>query len=111
MPSEGRRSMGGPVVGHEALFRLDDATVRCPFDALDDLRLEPVRYVPPINAFVVSGHAHVVQVLSDPELFSSRNPTGPHSATAIARRVQIGEIALDGLSADEQVRVQALARR
>ena len=96
---------------HSALFALDEGTVRCPGAALADLRSEPVRYLPSIGAFAVSGHADVAQVLSDPDLFSSRNPTGPASATSLARKIQLGEVDVGELSDAEQNRLQELARR
>jgi cytochrome P450/ferredoxin-NADP reductase len=96
---------------HLDLFDLDEGTVRCPFAALDDLRREPVRFVPRIGAFAVSGHSEAVQVLADADLFSSRQSTGPHSATALARRIQAGDVDLVGLTDAEQERLQALARR
>lgn len=103
--------MSDPPSRYADLFRLDEPTVRCPFAALDDLRGERVRYVPQISAFAVSGHAEATLVLSDPELFSSRNPTGPRSATSLAQRIQTGHVDLEGLSAPEQDRLQLLARR
>jgi cytochrome P450/ferredoxin-NADP reductase len=105
------KAMSAPSSNHLDLFELDEATVRCPYAALDDLRREPVRFVPRIGAFAVSGHAEAVQVLSDADLFSSRHSTGPHSATALARRIQAGDVDLTDLSPAEQERLQALARR
>lgn len=104
-------SVSTPSTHHLDLFALDEATVRCPYAALDDLRTEPVRYVPSISAFVVSGHPEVSQVLADPDLFSSSNPTGPTSATSLARRVQLDEVDVTGLTASERERLSQLARR
>ncbi|HWH28040.1 MAG TPA: cytochrome P450, partial [Mycobacteriales bacterium] len=96
---------------HAQLFALEPATVRCPYAALADLRSEPVRYVPGLAAFVVSGHSEVLQVLADQEQWSSRNPTGPSSATGLARRIQADEIDLGALPPGQQAQLQALARR
>jgi cytochrome P450/ferredoxin-NADP reductase len=103
--------MSGPSSRHADLFELDEPTVRCPFSALDDLRNERVRYVPEISAFVVSGYAEATLVLADPDLFSSRNATGPRSATSLARRIQTGEVDLGNLLEVDQERLQLLARR
>ena len=103
--------MSSPSKNHLDLFELDHATVRCPYAALDDLRAQPVRYVPSTSAFVVSGHAEVSQVLADPDLFSSRNPTGPSSATSLARRVQQGEVKMTGLTDSQRSRLLELAGR
>jgi cytochrome P450/ferredoxin-NADP reductase len=92
------------------LFGLDPKAVRSPFDALDDLRAEPVRYVSELTGFVVAGHAEALQVLADVETYSSRSSTGPTSPTAIARLVQAGALDLTGLSEPERARLLDLAK-
>jgi cytochrome P450/ferredoxin-NADP reductase len=50
-------------------------------------------------------------VLANPDLFSSRNPTGPTSVTSLARRVQLGEVDVTGLTEGERQRLSQLAGR
>jgi cytochrome P450/ferredoxin-NADP reductase len=52
-----------------------------------------------------------MQVLTEPGVFSSRNPTGPTSATAIARHIQAGTVNMDGLDEAERARLHHLAQR
>jgi cytochrome P450 len=65
-------------LGQEALFDLDPEAVRCPHLVFERLRREaPVVWSEQIEAFVVTRHDDIVDVLHHPERFSSRLATGP----------------------------------
>jgi len=59
-----------PLVSH------DQDALRCPADIYRQLRDGGVRYVPEIDAYVVSRHDDVIRVLRDGKTFSSRNTVG-----------------------------------
>lgn len=61
-----------------ALFELEPASVRCPHPAFAALReAAPVAWFDQLDAFVVSRYDLIVEVLRQPERFSSRYTTGP----------------------------------
>src|SRR5687767_13376203 len=61
-----------------ALFRLEREAVRCPYPIFDELREQvPVAWFAEIEAFVVTRYDLIVEVLRNPELYSSRRTTGP----------------------------------
>jgi len=69
---------GDVLAAATALFDLDEASVRCPYPIFDALReQEPVAWVERLDAYVVTRYDLVVEVLRQPELFSSRYTTGP----------------------------------
>ncbi len=56
----------------------DDAEIRrCPFDHFKNLRdHQGLLYIPEIDAYAVARYADVLEVLKDPEIFSSKMPFG-----------------------------------
>lgn len=60
------------------LFRLDRDAIRCPSPYFARLRAEqPVRWVDEAEAFVVTRHEDILEVLRQPDRFSSALATGP----------------------------------
>jgi cytochrome P450 len=85
-------SAPAPLPGSaDRLFDLDQEVLRCPHEAFRELQERPVQFVDRIGAYVVSRYEDVRQVLRDVETYSSRNPTGPHSATSLANAIVAGE--------------------
>jgi cytochrome P450 len=79
---------------HRALFDLDPDAIRCPYPAFARLRREePVRYIEETGVYLITRYKDVLQVVRDPETFSSKMPTGPHAVTELARIV--GELAAE----------------
>jgi cytochrome P450 len=69
-----------------ALFDLDAGAIRCPHTVFAALRREqPVSWSPRIEAFVVTRHDDIVEVLHHPERFGSRLATGPVLARQMAQ--------------------------
>ncbi len=78
----------------QRLFDLDPDHIRCPYPIYTRLRAEsPVHYLDETGCYVVSRHADVQHVLRNPDLFSSRMPTGPHSVSELGRIM--GELAAE----------------
>ena len=76
---------------YRAIFDLDPEAVRCPYPAFEKLRAEaPVQYVEETGVYLVSRYADVMQIVRNPEVFSSRMPTGPHAVKELTRI--IGEL-------------------
>lgn len=70
------------------LLALDSDAVRCPFPIYESLREQsPVAWSDRLHAWVVSRHDDILQVLRDPETFSSTMASGPSSITPLARRI------------------------
>lgn len=70
------------------LFDLDPAAVRCPYPVYDGVRDEtPAKWFDELNAFMVTRYDDVLAVVRNPEVFSSRMPTGP---VAMQRLMEIG---------------------
>lgn len=68
----------GAVSRAEALFGLDPASIRCPYPIFAGLREQaPVVWFDALEAFVVTKYELVLEVLRQPEVFSSRHATGP----------------------------------
>ena len=67
-----------PAVPHYApLLALDQEAVRCPYPYFERLRNEsPVEWIEELGCFAVSRYTDVLEVLRNPEVFSSRMPTG-----------------------------------
>lgn len=60
------------------LFRLHPDAIRCPYPAYEQLRRDsPVHFVEEIDAFVVSRHADIAEVIRRPELFNNTVAVGP----------------------------------
>ena len=68
------------------LLDLDAASVRCPFPILGAMRdTAPVAWFDQIDAFIVTRYELIVEVLRQPEIFSSRRTTGPATDRAVGR--------------------------
>jgi cytochrome P450 len=71
-----------------AVLARDPDAVRCPYPAYRMLRDErPVAWSERLNAWVVTRYDDILQVLRDPQTFSSVMASGPSSVTPLARRV------------------------
>lgn len=91
------------------LFRLDPAAVRSPYPVLSALRDDtPVVWFDELEAFVVSRYDDIVEVLRQPEVFSSHNTTGPIQDRDLARLMR--ELADDPVVGDLVRRRSALGR-
>jgi cytochrome P450 len=72
----------------QQVFALDPEASRCPYPAYAAARAEaPVTWADRVNAWVVTRYADIVEVLHQPELFSSAAASGPGGATSVAKRV------------------------
>jgi cytochrome P450 len=77
-----------------ALFALDPESVRCPYPVFATLRDEaPVAWFDELDAFVVTRYDLIVEVLKQPETFSSRHTTGPVSDREVSKLIR--ELAAD----------------
>jgi len=89
----------------QRLVTLDEAEVRCPFGAYEELRSEaPVAWDERLQAWVLTRYADIRAVAADPVTFSSRNASGNSSVTALAQRV------LEDDAFDERTKQQARRR-
>ncbi|MFN2537989.1 MAG: cytochrome P450 [Mycobacteriales bacterium] len=87
------------------LLELDPELVKCPFPLYDVLREQaPVTRNDTLGGFVVTRHEDIVEVLRQPELFSSAAASGPSSVSAVARQL------LDDPATPETLRQQAARR-
>jgi cytochrome P450 len=76
---------GDALAAATALFDLDESSIRCPYPIFDALReADPVAWVESLDAYVVTRYDLVVEVLRQPELFSSRYTTGRTTDRQIA---------------------------
>ncbi len=67
-------------------FELDPASVQCPYPILGALRTEaPVAWFDQLDAFVVSRYDLIVEVLRQPEKFSSKSATGRLTKRQVAK--------------------------
>ena len=79
---------------YRPLFDLDPDSIRCPYPAFSKLRAEsPVQFVEETGVYLVSRYADVMQIVRNPDVFSSRMPTGPHAVAELTRI--IGELVAD----------------
>lgn len=63
---------------YQPLLELEPEAVRCPHPYFERLREEsPVVWIEELSCYAVTRHADALEVLRNPELFSSRMPTGP----------------------------------
>ena len=63
---------------HAALMDLDADALRCPFPHYAAIREEsPLYFVPELRSYMVTRYEDIVQVLTNPLIFSSLMPTGP----------------------------------
>ena len=86
---------GDALTAATALFDLEPGSVRCPYPIFDALRDEsPVVWSDRLEAYIVSSYDLIVEVLRQPERFSSKRTVGP----AIDRQVggMMREIAAEG---------------
>lgn len=73
----------------EALLSLDRETIRSPYPVYEKLRDEaPIYWSDRLNCFVISRYADVVEVLRQPNVFSSAQQSGPSSVSALAERLR-----------------------
>lgn len=87
------------------LFELDKELVRCPYPLYDVVRQEaPVTFNEKLNAWVVTRHDDIVDVLRDTETFSSAKASGSSSVTALAQML------VDDPATPQKLRDQALRR-
>ena len=69
------------ITDRARFFALDPEVGRCPYPVFQELRRESGLYFEEsIDAYVVSRYDDVVEVLRDPDTFSSKRHTGPHVA-------------------------------
>ena len=95
------------MIDAEDPFRLAPGALRCPYPHYEALREQgPTVWSEELAAFVISGHEHAAATLRQPDVASSRRPTGPGlaalTAAAIDRcraRGQLGELAESHLRA------------
>src|SRR4051794_22807458 len=67
------------------LFDLDPESVRCPYPIFGALREQAgVAWFDQLDAFVVSRYDLIVEVLRQPERFSSKSATGPLTDRQVA---------------------------
>lgn len=70
------------------LFELDKELVRCPYPLYDVARQEaPVTFNEKLNAWVLTRHDDIVEVLRDTANFSSAKASGTSSVTALAEKL------------------------
>lgn len=90
----------------DELFALDPQALRCPFPVYGASRAErPVFWAERLNAFVVTRHADIVEILRAPDGFSSTHASGPRSITPLARRLAEDPATPDRLRAQAQRRL------
>ena len=76
------------------LLDLDPQAVRCPYPIFDELRAEPgLHFIEETGCYAVTRYDDVLEVVRDPERFSSRMPTGPHAGAELMHR--LGELAAE----------------
>ena len=74
-----------------APFRLEPNALRCPYPHYETIRAAgPATWVDELSAYVVSDHRHVTELLRQPDLASSRMPTGPGLAATIGEAIDRG---------------------
>jgi cytochrome P450 len=72
------RATDSAFSGARELFDFDPARVACPYPTFTALRdAAPVAWFEEIEAFVVTRYDLIVEILRQPEIFSSRSATGP----------------------------------
>ena len=75
-----------------APFRLEPDALRCPYPHYETVRSEgPAVWVDELEAYVISDYEHVTALLRQPELASSRQPTGPGLAEKTRHAIERGE--------------------
>ncbi|QMT03555.1 cytochrome P450 [Gordonia jinghuaiqii] len=77
-----------PEAGFDELVALDPEARKCPFPTYQTLQEEhPIAWSDALNAWVVTRYDDVLTILRQPEIFSSRQQSGPASVTSLAGRV------------------------
>lgn len=85
------------------LFEQQQDAIRCPYPSYAELRATaPVFHDPVHDIYVVTRHADIERVTTQPQLFSNQNPMGPTVAEAVGA---LGRV-LANASADVLERVQ-----
>ncbi len=76
----------GPTM--QDLFALDPDALRCPHEVWQPVRdAGPIHWVDETGHFVVTRYDEIMQIVRDPETFSSRAPTGPHAGNTLVERM------------------------
>jgi len=77
-----------PETGFDELVALEPEARKCPFPTYSTLQADhPIAYSDTLNAWVITRHDDILTILRQPEVFSSRQQSGPSSVTALAERV------------------------
>jgi cytochrome P450 len=90
----------------QPVFSLDPEAVRCPYPHYAQV-VERVHHDPALDVYVVSRHADVVDVNTEPEVFSNANPMGPAITAALQ---SLGRV-LATRPPDFQARAMTVLRR
>jgi cytochrome P450 len=89
----------------DRLFQLEPQVVKCPFPLYEVLRNEaPVFFNERLNAWVVSRQDDVIEVLRDPQTYSSATASGASSTTGLAKKL------IEDPATPERLRKQAQRR-
>ena len=87
------------------LLELEPDIMKCPFPLYEALREQaPVTYNHKLKGFLVSRYNDIVEVLREPEMFSSAMASGPSSVTALAKQI------LEDPAQPQKLRQQAARR-
>jgi len=71
---------------YRRLFDLEPDAIACPFPAFARLREEaPVQYVEETGVYLVTRYDDILSIVRNPEVFSSKLPTGPHAVAELGR--------------------------
>ena len=77
------------------LLDLNPEAIACPHQVFAPMRDESaVQFIEETGCYAITRYDEVLEVVRDPERFSSRMPTGPHAGAVIINRVQ--EVAAKG---------------
>ena len=72
----------------DALLDLDPDAVRCPYPLFEELRGEAgLHFIEETGCYAVTRYDDILEVVRDPERFSSRMPTGPHAGGELMQRL------------------------
>lgn len=91
MNSPGERPAGPSDASDELhdLLDLKPSAIACPHTIFQRLRnAGPVHYIEETGCYAVTRYDDVLEIVRDPQRFSSRMPTGPHAGAQLLERVQ-----------------------
>ena len=72
------------------LLDLDPDAIRCPHPILDELRdAGGLPFIAETGVYAVTRYDDILEVVRDPERFSSRMPTGPHAGAEMKQRIMM----------------------